>query len=269
MATAQQYFDAESATLDFADVEKTLSLMNNWCDKKTHGMIPKMLNDLNPNDVIILANALYFKGNWEEPFDAYYTRKADFFNSDGTTTKVKMMYQEEIDCDYVRTDSFVMAELPYSGSTCMDVILPNNGISVSQCVGQLSQARLDATFEKLSQKKLNVHLPKFDLDFNQNLVDIMKQLGVIDVFSPTDADLNNMSQSSIGGVFVDNAFQLSRISVDERGTVAAAVTVCQMVGCPPPEKVKPIEFNVNRPFAYIIRDYQDGTILFVGKVEKL
>ena len=95
----------------------------------------------------------------------------------------------------------------------------------------------------------------------------MNQLGVVDVFSPLTADLSKMG----GGyteAFVSDAFQLSHISVDESGTEAAAVTIIiELTGAGP--QMIPIEFNVNRPFAYIIRDKQTGAILFVGKVEKL
>ena len=268
MATIRQFYDAESASLDFADAQKALSIMNDWCNQKTHGMIPKMLENIDPNYAVILANTLYFKGNWKSRFESCDTHKSDFFNCDGSVTKVKMMNQETF-FNYVRTDCFAMAELSYEGSTCMDIILPNNGISVSQCIGVLNQARFNAALKEMSRNKLNVHLPKFDMQFNQNLVEIMKLLGVADVFSPTDADLSNMSNSSMEGAFVSDAFQLSCISVDENGTEAAAVTAVCLTGCCHPMELKPIDFNVNHPFAYIIRDKKTNTVLFVGKVEKL
>ena len=265
----RKYFDAEAATLDFANVDSTLAVMNGWCNKKTHGMIPKMLNedDIDADAIAILANALYFKADWDIPFEKNATQKADFTDAASVVSQVDMMYQQE-DFKYVRTENFAMAELPYSGSTCMDIILPNSGISVNQCVGQLSQARFDAALGKMTLKKLIVHLPKFDLNFNHNLVDIMKQLGVVDVFSPFTANLSKMG-SGHPHAYVSDAFQLSRISVDESGTEAAAVTVIGVKDGISLEPIVPIEFNVNHPFAYIIRDKQTGAILFVGKVEKL
>ena len=260
------YFDAEAATLNFANKDSSLAVMNGWCNQKTHGMIPSMLSDLDPLTITVIANALYFKADWANPFKEYATQKADFTNADGAVLQVDMMHQQEY-FNYVRTDIFTMAELPYTGTTCMDIILPNNGISVGQCIEQLSQVRFDAALAKMSSQELFVHLPKFDLEFNHNLVKIMNQLGVVDVFSPLTADLSKMG----GGyteAFVSDAFQLSHISVDESGTEAAAVTVIiEPTGAGP--QMIPIEFNVNRPFAYIIRDKQTGTILFVGKVEKL
>ncbi|MBP5668306.1 MAG: serpin family protein [Salinivirgaceae bacterium] len=262
------YFDAEAATLNFANKDSSLAVMNGWCNQKTHGMIPSMLSDLDPLTITVMANALYFKADWANPFKEYATQKADFTNADGAVSQVDMMHQQEY-FNYVRTDIFTMAELPYTGTTCMDIILPNNGISVGQCIEQLSQVRFDAALAKMSSQELFVHLPKFDLEFNHNLVKIMNQLGVVDVFSPLTADLSKMG----GGyteAFVSDAFQLSHISVDESGTEAAAVTVVvfEITGVVGPVEV-PIEFNVNRPFAYIIRDKQTGAILFVGKVEKL
>ena len=260
------YFDAEAATLNFANKDSSLAVMNGWCNQKTHGMIPSMLSDLDPLTITVIANALYFKADWADPFKEYATQKVDFTNADGAVSQVDMMHQQEY-FKYVRTDIFTMAELPYTGTTCMDIILPNNGISVGQCIEQLSQVRFDAALAKMSSQELFVHLPKFDLEFNHNLVKIMNQLGVVDVFSPLTADLSRMG----GGyteAFVSDAFQLSHISVDESGTEAAAVTIIiELTGAGP--QMIPIEFNVNRPFAYIIRDKQTGAILFVGKVEKL
>lgn len=261
------YFDAEAATLNFANKDSSLSIMNGWCNQKTHGMIPSMLKDLDPLIITVMANALYFKADWVNPFEEYATQKADFTNADGALTQVDMMFQQEY-FNYVRTTIFKMAELPYTGTTCMDIILPDSGMSVSQCISKLNQARFEAALENMSQKELRVHLPKFDLEFNHNLVKIMNQLGVIDVFSPLTADLSKMG-SGHTEAFVSDAFQLSHISVDESGTEAAAVTVLLFKNTGVAEPIVPIEFNVNRPFAYIIRDKQTGTILFVGKVEKM
>ncbi len=262
------YFDAEAVTLNFANQDSSLAVMNGWCNQKTHGMIPKMLDDIEENTITILANSLYFKADWESPFEEYATNKADFTNTDGKVAQVDMMNQQEY-FNYVRTDIFTMAELPYTGTTCMDIILPDSGISVSQCIEQLSQTRFDAALAKMSSKELFVRLPKFDLDFNHELVKIMKQLGIVDVFDNEIADLSKMG-SRHDKAFVNKAFQLSHIKVEESGTEAAAVTVIIAEdNAVIPGETDPIEFNVNRPFAYIIRDKQTNTILFVGKVESL
>ena len=264
-----KYFDAEAATLNFSDVTNALATMNGWCNQKTHGMIPSMLDDddISPETITVLANALYFKGNWRRPFTDNLTIKADFTNTDGTVSQVDMMHQVE-DFSYVRTEKFAMAELPYSGTTCMDIILPDNGVSVSQCISELSQARFDTARAKMQYRNLYVSLPKFDLNFNHKLVEIMKQLGAVDVFVPQIANLSKMG-SGHTDAFVSNAFQLSHITVEESGTEAAAVTVIVVDKNAGPSVETPIEFNVNRPFAYVIRETQTGAILFVGKVVKL
>ena len=270
ISLCNRYFDAEAATLDFVNKDSSLAVMNGWCNQKTHGMIPKMLNedDIDEYTVTVLANSLYFKADWKKPFEEGATIKADFTNASGNVSQVDMMQQQE-NFSYVRTENFAMAELPYNGTTCMDIILPDSGISVSQCIEQLSQTRFDAALAKMSSKELFVRLPKFDLDFNHELVKIMKQLGIIDVFDSEIADLSKMG-SRHDKAFVNKAFQLSHIKVEESGTEAAAVTVIIAVdNAVIPGENDPIEFNVNRPFAYIIRDKQTNTILFVGKVESL
>ena len=263
-----KYFDAEAATLNFANKDSSLAVMNGWCNQKTHGLIPKMLNedDIDENTITVLANALYFKADWLFQFEKDATIKADFTSANGKVSQVNMMHQQQ-HFNYVRTENFAMAELPYIGTTCMDIILPDSEISVSQCIEQLSQTRFTAALEKMSLEELMVSLPKFDLDFNHQLIDIMKQLGIVDVFDSEIADLSKMG-SWHANAYVSKAFQLSRIKVEESGTEAAAVTAvvvaesAVMLG-------EAIEFNVNRPFAYIIRDKQTNTILFVGKVESL
>lgn len=263
-------FDAEASTMNFANVDSSLAVMNGWCNQKTHGMIPEMLEkkDFNPAPITVLANALYFKSDWEKPFKVEATQKATFTDSTGSTMEVDMMHQQAY-FDYVKTENYAMAELPYSGSTCMDIILPNDGISVSQCVDQLSQTQFETALGKMSKNGLNIYLPKFDMDFNQDLIDILKKLGVIDVFDPATADLSKTG-SCHEYAYVGRAFQLSRVSVDENGTTAAAVTVIvEIKSSVEPQLSDLIEFNVNRPFAYIIRDKQTGVILFVGKVEKM
>jgi serpin B len=227
-----------------------------------------MLNedDIDENTITVLANALYFKADWLFQFEKDATIKADFTSANGNVSQVDMMHQQQ-QFRYVRTENFAMAELPYNGTTCMDVILPDSGISVSQCIEQLSQTRFTAALEKMSLKELLVSLPKYDLDFNHQLIEIMKQLGIVDVFDSEKADLSKMG-GGYDDAYVNKAFQLSRIKVEESGTEAAAVTAVVVAE----KAVMPgeaIEFNVNRPFAYIIRDKQTNTILFVGKVESL
>lgn len=270
ISLCNRYFDAKAATLNFVNKDSSLAVMNGWCNQKTHGMIPKMLNedDIDDYTVTVLANSLYFKADWKMPFEEGATIKADFTNASGNVSQVDMMQQQE-NFSYVRTENFAMAELPYNGTTCMDIILPDSGISVSQCIEQLSQTRFDAALAKMSSKELLVRLPKFDLDFNHELVKIMKQLGIVDVFDSEIADLSKMG-SRHDKAFVNKAFQLSHIKVEESGTEAAAVTVIIAAdNAVMPIETDPIEFNVNRPFAYIIRDKQTNTILFVGKVESL
>ncbi len=264
------FFDAEAATMNFANRDSSLSVMNGWCNQKTHGMIPKMLNedDIDANTITILTNSLYFKADWRHQFEKDATTRADFTCANGKLSKVDMM-QQMGNYGYVRTESFKMAELPYNGTTCMDIILPDDWTSIDQCISQLSQTRFEAALEKMSTEKLFVRLPKFDLNFNHDLIKILNQLGVVDVFDSVNANLSKMG-SSHDDAYVSKAFQLSHISVEESGTEAAAVTVIMVkVGAVLSGENYPIEFYVDRPFVYVIRDTQTGTILFIGKVEEL
>ena len=166
-----------------------------------------------------------------------------------------------------------MAELQYWGNTCIDVILPNEGISASECLSQLSQERFDAALSKLENKRLDLKLPKFDISYDIDLNDVMRTLGITDAFSEATADFSNMGTAVgiNGDPYLSRAFQKSRISIDEDGTEAAAITVLTMEGTSaefePQLYVVPIEFYVNHQFIYVIRE--GNNILFVGKIEKM
>lgn len=270
IAQCNNYYDAEASTLNFANTDSALAVMNEWGNQKTHGMIPQMINkdDISNNVMTILANALYFKADWKKSFYEYLTKKADFTNEDQSKTKVDMMQQQSY-FKYVRTESFAMVELPYSGTTCMDVILPSDGVSISQCISNLSQSRFNAAIKEMSLKEIHLKLPKFDFNFKHNLIDIMKNLGMIDIFDGEKADLSLMGEK-YDKAFVGKAFQVSRVSVDEEGTEAAAVTIIAVEATSAPFNIIiPIEFNVNRPFIYIIRETKTNEILFIGKTIRM
>ncbi len=255
------YYDAEVGQADFG-TQEGVDFINGWVSEKTHQLIPSILDKPNSDIAVLLANALYFKGNWSSPFETYNTHTEKFHLPDGNTTDVDMM-QKAFYCRCVLTDKFSSATIPYGdGDFSMTIFLPTD-----------TQGFPPLTFDdwwvvmdiKLGPTPVNLHMPKFEIDGNYDLVKVFKSLGMEETFTPA-ADF---SQASSVPLWVDNIFQSGKIKVDEQGTEAAAVTA--MVIPPGGEEEFPdaSDFVIDRPFYFTIQHRPTNTILFVGRMMEI
>ena len=244
---------------------KTMNDFNNWCDTKTNGCIKKVLSEpLSGDCMMVIANALYFKGMWKYQFDKNNTSEQDFYNSDGTKSKVKMMSQK---CKFLAYsgENMDMVELPYGNENfCMDVILPHEGKNLDECMKDFTLNTFLYEYVKDSkQTDVVVQMPRMKLECTKSLVTPLMAMGMTDAFLDGKADFTGISDSRI---FSSDVKQSTYVNVDEEGTEAAAVTTVELT-----QKVNDNvpEFRMDRPFTYIIRERTTGTILFMGKVRKL
>ncbi|MBQ4460641.1 MAG: serpin family protein [Bacteroidaceae bacterium] len=267
--TNSNYFDAETKVVDL-QTEKTMNDINSWCSKNTRGCIPKILDEPFDGDcVMALINALYFKGQWAIKFDKSKTSKKTFTSANGAESLVDMMYMNGKAFLYAAADNYSMAEFPYgNGEFCMDVILPDEGVALDDCLKKLTYSEFNKLLTRRSSEELVLSMPRMELKYDIELNKVLEDLGVKRIFASEEAELNGISSHS--DLYVSLVKQFSYIKVDEEGTEAAAVTEAVIkVDSAGPDVSTPIEFNMNRPFAYIIRDTQTGTILFMGKVMTL
>ena len=243
---------------------KTRDDINNWCDVKTHSCIKKVLSEPLPETCrMLLANALYFKGMWKNKFDKADTKEKEFTNSDGSKSKVQMMYQvseflayEGIDMDF--------AEFPYGNDNyCMDVFLPHEDKKLDECMKNFDQKTFEEYLNKAGKGEVLVEMPRMKLEYMNSLVKPLKAMGMTDAFSEK-ADFSGLSDEKVS---ISDVIQATFVNVDEEGTEAAAVTVATLDNSVMPMRTS--TFYINRPFAYIIREKTTGTILFMGKVRKL
>ena len=244
---------------------KTMNDFNNWCDTKTNGCIKKVLSEpLSGDCMMVIANALYFKGMWKYQFDKNNTSEQDFYNSDGTKSKVKMMSQK---CKFLAYsgENMDMVELPYGNENfCMDVILPHEGKNLDECMKDFTLNTFLYEYIKDSkQTDVVVQMPRMKLECTKSLITPLMAMGMTDAFLDGKADFTGISDSRI---FISDVKQSTYVNVDEEGTEAAAVTTVELT-----QKVNDNvpEFRMDRPFTYIIRERTTGTILFMGKVRKL
>lgn len=259
--TNTEYFDAEVQGLDFSDPDSK-NTINAWVDEKTNGLINKILeNDIPAEIVMYLINAIYFKGSWTSEFDKDLTNDESFYNYDNTVSSVPLMHQNE-DLLYLETEQFQAVDLMYGDSLfSMTILLPKDGNDINALVSSLDENFLSGQFYS---DDVNLYLPKFELEWKKKLNDVLRAMGMDIAFSEGIADFTRINQN--GDLYIDEVLHKTFIKVDEEGTEAAAVT---SIGISLTSLPQTIDFRVDRPFVFLIREKHSGTILFIGKVLEL
>jgi serpin B len=261
ITTNQNYYQAEVAGLDFTKTAETLSKVNGWVNTKTKGKIPEILQEVNPEDVIYLLNAIYFNGEWQYRFDPKETTDMPFTKADNLVIQVPTMAIENPYKVYSH-ESFQMLEMPYgSGKYSMLIFLPASGKNTNNVISLLTADNVDGWIQKMTEQKKKVYLPKFEFKFDDSLVDELNALGMTDAFNDAKANLSGISDAA--KLVISEVMHKSYIKVDERGTEAAAVT-----GITIGVTSMPIDnsFRVDHPFVFAIREKDTKAILFIGKV---
>lgn len=263
----KQMYNAEVSNLDFS-LTNAPTTINNWCSDHTNGRITKIIEDIAPDTEMLLLNALYFKGIWKEgyKFNKLNTQDEDFTNADGSTTKVKMMNQSKR-YSFTSNEYFWMANFGYgNGAYNMTILLPDTDHTLEECLEALTVENWLAWGKNWSNRELYVKMPRFEIEYNKNLIEDMKALGMKDAFNSATADFSNISNNEL---YLGLLKQSTYLKVDEEGTEAAAVTVGGMTNSAAPPSEGPVPFYLNRPFVFMIGESSTGTILFMGKVTKM
>jgi serpin B len=261
ITTNQNYYQAEVAGLDFTKTAETLNKVNGWVNTKTKGKIPEILQEVNPEDVMYLLNAIYFNGEWQYRFDPKETTDLPFTKEDNQVVQVPTMTIEN-PYNYYNHESFQMLEMPYgSGKYSMLIFLPASGKNTNNVISLLTAENVDGWIQKMTEQKKKVYLPKFEFKFDDSLVDELQVLGMTDAFNDAKADLSGISDAA--KLVISEVMHKSYIKVDERGTEAAAVT-----GITIGVTSMPIDnsFRADHPFVFAIREKDTKAILFIGKV---
>jgi serine protease inhibitor len=253
------YYNAESRSFDITD-PVAYKEINNWIDDKTNGLIKNMLSDLDANTVMLLVNAIYFKGKWMSQFDKEKTAEKPFYKIDGATIEVPMMKQIA-DFSIFSGEGFILAEFPYGqGNFVMDVILPDSQNGINALTPLLNDGSFKATLAQMTERETDLTFPRFKYGFKTELNDILTDMGMGIAFSDY-ADFSNISDLSL---LINKVIHQAFIETNEEGTEAAAATVVEVgVTSMPPS---PVIMNIDHSFLYIIRETTTNSILFMGKV---
>jgi serine protease inhibitor len=262
IACNQQFFGATVDALDFND-PRSIDVMNTWASEKTHGRIKRIADGMiNPLTDLLLANAVYFKGKWEVPFEMKSTKDRVFHLRGGGQKKLPMMEQAR-KFTYRRGTGYQAVRLPYQGwNLAMYVFLPDPGSSPEKLLGIMNGDTWERVTEPgFSERQGTVVLPRFKLEYGVELKQPLKALGMKAAFA-TNADFSGISSQPL---HVEAVRQRTFVEVNEEGTEAAAVTAVALksmgIEMNPP---KPFEMIVDRPFLFLIEDKQTKTILFMG-----
>ena len=258
--TTTTYFDAVVRVLDFDD-PASVDVINAWVRDQTNDRIDEMVEQIDPDAVMFLMTAIYFRGDWTRPFDSRRTRPAPFTRADGSAVEVPMMDMDEASHLFAQLeDGTTLVDLSYSrGAYSMTLVLPPQGTDAMTFAAALDRTRWDALVAGLdSVPRVLVRMPKLTLEYERVLNDDLRALGMERAFTDA-AELDALSPDL--DLYVHEVKQKSFIGVDEVGTEAAAVTSVEVrvVSMPP-------HIFLDRPFVFTIRERLSGTVLFVGVV---
>jgi serine protease inhibitor len=268
LSLIKKFYKSEIGELNFVENEKSAEIINTWVSKSTNEKIQDLIESsaLGPNTRLVIANAIYFKGKWINPFKDYRTEKQAFHLLDGSKKDVDTMSQEETFrvLKNVSDLNAAAVELPFQGNRFSLVILvPEEVKGLASVESALNQIVIQRIMNEMELHRISLSLPKFKVESTLQLKDIIVKLGAKSIFDAHKADLSGITKAE--QLFVSKAVHKAFLSIDEQGAEAAAATglsvECMCLPLPPE-----FHINVDRPFLTWIWDSQLKSILFMARV---
>lgn len=263
----EKYYQAVTEELDFSEKE-AVDTINQWVNNRTNGLIEDIVEyPIDPLTIMFLINAVYFQGDWTEPFDPEDTTKDSFYAPKGEIPEVSFMHRSD-DMKYLEKEGeFQAVRIPYGKEErlAMYVFLPDEESSLKKFLENLSIDKWKDWKQKFSKVEGDLFLPSFKMEYEKPLNEILKAMGMEIAFNDKKADFFEMVPRNEGPrIFISEVKHKSFIEVDEKGTKAAAATSVEMTV----ESVPMDKFNmkVDRPFYFHIHDKKTNEILFTGTV---
>ena len=244
---------------------QTLKDINNWVNNETDNMIPKVLEDISDDEVMYLVNALAFEAEWARIYESDQVYNRTFTKEDGTKQDVELMYSTE--GEYLENENATGFIKYYKHSKYAFVaLLPNEGVSVSNYIDSLDGESITAMLANAKSVKVETAIPKFETEYDVEMSDILKAMGMTNAFDISMADFSEMGYYSEGNIYIDKVIHKTYIQVGEKGTKAGATTVIDMNGgsAGPTDELKRV--YLDRPFVYMLIDCEANTPLFIGTV---
>lgn len=250
------------------DPLKTAEQVNDWVTEKTHGKITHILDDLDPNVRMIILNAVYFKGQWVNKFSKEKTTKKNFYNygKEENSTEVDIMYTSQ-NFLYYEDEEVQAIQLQYQlDSMSALVILPQTDIDINEYIKKLDDKKIKSILKGLNRAKINLQMPKFELEFSDSLKNILIDMGIIIGFT-NSADFTGLKKED--DLKIGDVLHKTYLKVNEEGTEATGATVVEITT---KAMTKKINMNINRPFIFLIRSDElpsGNDIVFMSKIEEI
>ena len=257
-----EYYAAGSESLDFRQEEQSLETINNWVSEKTNGKIPVIVEQITSEDVAFLINALYFKADWLAGFPEELTFDGTFHTAEGGMAEVPFVNQDGSFLT-AQADGLHMVDLPFKDSTySLTLIMPDPEQPDPQWPASLTKERWLSLYDAIQPGRAIVQFPKLKLEYGNNLVRSLRNLGMVDAFAPALADFEAMgTATNEQNIFIKQIAHKAVLEVDEQGAEGAAATSIGFgtTSVPP-------FFRFDQPFVLVLRHIETNTMLFTGYV---
>jgi serpin B len=243
--------------------EAAREMINKWVEDKTQDKIQGLIQPgtFNALTRLVLVDAIYFKGDWESPFEPHFTMDAPFYITPNKTVLTPLMAQENY-FRYAECEDIQILELPYVGyQLSMIILLPKKTNRLKQVESSLTVENLWLWESRLEMTQVTVFIPKFKMTSMFRLDKTLMSMGMVDAFTESKADYSGMDGKS-NWLYIGAMLHKAFVNVNEEGTEAAAATGIGAYGPPPPTPI----FRADHPFIFLIQDKRTGTILFIGRV---
>lgn len=266
-SSMKNYYNATIEAIDIANPQSAARI-NDWVKEQTKGKITEIVAAPLPNDLLAyIVNALYFNGKWTYAFDPSLTTEKTFYGADEEIDLPFMTLTEQL--PYFATETFQAVKLPYGdGKLAMQIMLPSENTPLTELINFITDD-WETWQNKFSEQEGTVVMPKFTLEEEIVLNDLLQEMGMKAAFDSERADFTNMAEAS-ERIFINEVKQKAYIDVHEEGTEAAAVTSVEVsVTSAIVDEVEPFYMEINRPFLLTIQDEETGQIVFIGTIQQL
>ena len=270
--TVMDHFRAELFSLDFKAAAEAAGRINGWVSEQTQGKIPTLVSSsgLDPLTRLVLANAVYFKASWSNPFEEWYTSPEPFLlssESGGAGTVEVMMMRQDLDLRYWADEALGVeaVSIPYEVMS-MVVLLPGTG-RLAALEDTLDAAFLDRVVAGWEPTLVDLKLPRFEVRCTSQITEALRGLGIEAGFDTLRSDFSGVTDHP-QGLSISDVIHDAWVKVDEEGTEAAAATSMDLLCDDSSEEEPPeaIPFHIDRPFVFLIRDDETGAVLFMGRI---
>jgi len=266
LSLVENYYNSKIKFVDYIDPsgrEKSINNINKWVEDNTEEKIKDLIkpNDINEFTRLILTNAIYFYGGWENQFKEVNSKSGDFFVNENSKVEAMFM-RKSMKVTYYENENIQAMELQYvDKAASMVIILPKKHIDIENFEKSFSYNKYQNILKNLLQREIRVEIPKFEYTVELGLGKTLADMGMPLAFS-NDADFSGMTGKKL--LKIDKVKHKAFIKVNEKGTEAAAATAVVMRT--KSAEIKSVIFRADHPFIFIIKDNTTGTILFIGRL---